>query len=60
VRLGAFPDVDFLYENLVFLPVHQNLTPSALRAVVETVRRIQANPTGHATTPRLVGTAAPL
>jgi len=60
VRLGAFPDADFLYENLVFLPIHQNLTPSAFRAIVETVRKIQANPTGHATTPRLVGTSAPL
>jgi hypothetical protein len=57
---GAFPDVDFLYDNLVFLPIHQNLTPSALQAIVEAVRKIQANPVGHASPPRLVGTAAPL
>jgi len=57
---GAFPDVDFLYDNLVFLPIHQNLTPSALQAIVEAVRKIQANPAGHASSPRLVGTAAPL
>lgn len=60
VPLGAFPDVDFLYNNLVFLPIHQNLTPSALQAIVEAVRKIQANSAGHASASRLVGTVAPL
>ena len=36
----AFPDADFLYKNLLFLPVHQNLTPSALQAIVDAVNRI--------------------
>src|SRR5277367_498651 len=31
--LGAFPDADFLYRNLVFLPVHQNLTTEDLQQI---------------------------
>jgi perosamine synthetase len=35
-----FPDAEFLYKNLVFLPVHQNLTAEDLRHIVEVVRRV--------------------
>jgi len=38
--LGAFPDADFLYRNLVFLPVHQNLTTEDLQQIVQTVTHI--------------------
>ena len=37
----AYPDADFLYDNLVFLPVHQNLSEKALRAVVESVKAVR-------------------
>jgi dTDP-4-amino-4,6-dideoxygalactose transaminase len=37
----AYPDADFLYDSLVFLPVHQNLPEGALRAVVEAVKAVR-------------------
>jgi hypothetical protein len=37
-----FPEADFLYDNLVFLPVHQNLTAEALHQVVEAVHEVRA------------------
>jgi perosamine synthetase len=40
VDARAFPDADFLYNNLSFLPVHQNLTPAALQTMVDAVNRI--------------------
>ncbi len=55
---GMFADVDFLYENLIFLPIHQNLTGVALETIVDAVRKSQANSTGSAAVTRLVGTAA--
>ncbi len=36
----AFPDADFLYDNLIFLPVHQDLTPGNLDAIVSGVRSV--------------------
>lgn len=57
--LRAFPEVDFLYDNLIFIPVHQNLTPAALRAIVDAIRKMLANSTHYATVSKLVGTAAP-
>lgn len=35
-----FPTADFLYENLVFLPIHQDLDESALHLIVEAVKRV--------------------
>ncbi len=35
VPRGAFPEADFLYENLVMLPVHQDLREKDLHAIVE-------------------------
>lgn len=35
-----FPVADFLYDNLVFLPIHQNLNQSALERIVQCVTRI--------------------
>jgi len=37
---GVFPDADFLYSNLVFLPVHQCLTTEDLQIIVRVVRQI--------------------
>jgi len=38
---AVFPAADFLYDNLVFLPVHQNLGSEALDAIVAAVRRVR-------------------
>jgi len=38
-----FPVADFLYDNLVFLPIHQNLSLSALRKIVSCVASIGAS-----------------
>jgi perosamine synthetase len=35
-----FPEADFLYDNLVFLPVHQNLTSGALQRIVAAVDEV--------------------
>jgi dTDP-4-amino-4,6-dideoxygalactose transaminase len=32
-----FADADFLYDNLVFLPVHQDLTSDSLQRIIEVV-----------------------
>ena len=37
----VYPDADFLYDNLVFLPVHQSLSEKALGAVVESVKAVR-------------------
>jgi perosamine synthetase len=37
---ASFPDAEFLYKNLVFLPVHQNLTAENLSQIVQAVLRI--------------------
>src|SRR5713226_8591278 len=35
VPRGAFPEAEFLYENLVMLPVHQDLSEADLKAIVQ-------------------------
>jgi perosamine synthetase len=40
---GAFPDADFLYDALVFLPVHQNLRLKELEAIVDAVQKVSAD-----------------
>jgi dTDP-4-amino-4,6-dideoxygalactose transaminase len=37
---ASFPDADFLYNNLVFLPVHQDLSAEDMRQIVQTVLRV--------------------
>jgi perosamine synthetase len=41
LRNEDHPDADFLYDNLVFLPVHQSLTKSDLDVMVETASKIK-------------------
>jgi dTDP-4-amino-4,6-dideoxygalactose transaminase len=41
LQLGLFPDADFLYSNLVFLPVHQSLATENLHQIVRAAKRIQ-------------------
>ena len=36
-----FPDADFLYEHLVFLPVHQDLTAAHLDRIADAVAGLQ-------------------
>jgi perosamine synthetase len=36
-----FPNADFLYENLVFLPIHQDLDERAMDLIVETVKKVR-------------------
>jgi dTDP-4-amino-4,6-dideoxygalactose transaminase len=38
--LGLFPDADYLYGNLVFLPVHQSLTRRDLQRIADAVKTI--------------------
>jgi perosamine synthetase len=38
-----FPDADYLYENLVFLPIHQNLGAKDLKEIVEKVKEVRKN-----------------
>jgi perosamine synthetase len=40
VDSADFPDAAFLYDNLVFLPVHQDLTPAHLDAIVRAVQKV--------------------
>jgi perosamine synthetase len=39
----AFPDADFLYDNLIFLPVHQNISAAGLESIVRAVKKISAS-----------------
>lgn len=48
----AFPDADFLYDNLIFLPVHQDLTRGNLDAIVRGVQKISAD-TAHRPGPEI-------
>ena len=41
VSKKEFPDADFLYENLIFLPIHQNLSRNQLHSMAETVKRVR-------------------
>jgi perosamine synthetase len=40
VEWGLFSDADYLYRNLVFLPVHQNLAAEDLEEIIVAVRQI--------------------
>ena len=40
-----YPHADFLYDNLVFLPVHQNLGKEALQQIVEASKKVAASGT---------------
>jgi perosamine synthetase len=40
INPATFPDADYLYDNLVFLPVHQDLDTRELELIVETVRKL--------------------
>ena len=40
---AEFPAADFLYENLVFLPVHQDLRPKDLDLIIEAVKTVREN-----------------
>jgi perosamine synthetase len=37
---GAYPDADFLYRHLIFLPVHQDLAIEDLQRIVQAVTRV--------------------
>ena len=39
---GEFADADFLYDNLVFLPIHQNMTADQLSLVADVVKKVRA------------------
>jgi perosamine synthetase len=51
VEASQFPSAHFLYENLVFLPIHQNLQTEELDLVVKAAKttREQSNPEKQAT-----------
>ena len=40
LQLDAFPDADWLYRNVVFLPVHQNLTAEDLICITRVVKQV--------------------
>jgi hypothetical protein len=37
-----FPEANFLYDNLIFLPLHQDLSRDHLQMIVETVKKVRA------------------
>jgi dTDP-4-amino-4,6-dideoxygalactose transaminase len=39
-RLEGFPDADFLYQNLVFLPIHQDLGEAEMRIMANVLTEI--------------------
>ncbi|MGB2643177.1 MAG: DegT/DnrJ/EryC1/StrS family aminotransferase [Candidatus Acidiferrum sp.] len=39
IRMVDFPGADFLYDNLIFLPVHQNLTDGHLGLIADAVKK---------------------
>ena len=43
VDSASFADADFLYDNLVFLPVHQDLSRNNLEAIVRAVQKVAAS-----------------
>jgi perosamine synthetase len=43
ISSAQFPSADFLYENLIFLPVHQNLRQNDLNLIVEAVKNVLEN-----------------
>jgi dTDP-4-amino-4,6-dideoxygalactose transaminase len=40
LRIEAFPDAAFLYQNLILLPVHQSLGETELRTIVDVVAEV--------------------
>jgi hypothetical protein len=40
---GSFPDSDFLYDNLVFLPIHQSLEENQIARIVAAVKTVRAS-----------------
>ena len=42
LRVGSFPETDWIYDHLVFLPVHQNLGSDALDFIARAVHRVSA------------------
>jgi perosamine synthetase len=42
LALDFFPDAEYLYNNLVFLPIHQNLKVEDLKKIVEATKKIHA------------------
>ncbi len=38
-----FPNADFLYENLIFLPIHQDLGDQHMHMIAEAVRSVRRN-----------------
>jgi len=42
IRSTEFPAADFLYENLVFLPLHQDLGTKELDLIIEAVKSVRA------------------
>lgn len=40
VPLDAFPNAKYLYRNLVFLPIHQDITTRHLAMIVDAIRRV--------------------
>jgi dTDP-4-amino-4,6-dideoxygalactose transaminase len=38
--IDKFPDADFLYRNLIFLPVHQSLGEAEMRTIVDVVAEV--------------------
>lgn len=43
IPIGQYPSADHLYENLVFLPVHQSLLESDLNTIVGGVREVASS-----------------
>jgi perosamine synthetase len=54
----VFPGVDFLYRNLVFLPVHQDLTAEHLQRIVLAVKQVLEAP-APASAPAPAATPSP-
>ena len=49
---AEFPVADFLYENLIFLPIHQDLRKKDLDLIVEGVKTVRENGPANAAQPR--------
>lgn len=43
LSMGSFPDSDFLYDNLVFLPIHQSLEEAQITKIVTAVKAVRAS-----------------
>lgn len=44
LRPGAFPETDWIYDHLVFLPVHQNIDAAALDCIMRAIQEISRFP----------------